>query len=667
MEKEKEKVSRDGGGNILEKLPDAILTEILRSLDLETLSSLSSVSRSLNSSVCHLLLSFSSLDLTSFSPDSGTLGALVSRHGCLKNISVDCLRLHDRPLENLLGEHVVELNLLKCSFLSYNFLVSIGTKCPNLRLAIRPAKAPHVSCRIFHFKLSFGYGKIYSRGAILSEDIRIEKKVLMLELVGREAPEIFRTNLTWMLRGCSALETLSLKIRLTELDAEGFRGMEFLLPKTVRSLKLQPVRGHDMIHFMHEVGVNMDYLNLSSSFNIPQSSGTFGFKLQHLVLVLDVISDELIISITNALPLLIELDLEDRPTNEPSAHQDLTNIGLQSLCSLHCLTRLSLVRNKRNCHSASFKRTNDMGIFLLSEGCIGLESVRLGGFSKVSDAGFASVLHCCQNLEKFEVRNSLVLSDLAFHDVTRAPCCLVEVRLLNCYFITSETVKTLASCRNLEVLDLCGCRSIADPELSSISALHNLTTLNLGGADITDSSLSVLGWGDLPITSLCLRGCKRVTNRGISLLLKGKGTINKTLAALDLGHMPGISDKAIYTIAEAGLGITDLSIRFCFFVTDSALEALAFKRDLNKHRKPIRRLDLFKCIGLSAKSSQLLRVPSFCCLWWLGVGGTCLASEGNAVIKESCRKRPWLTLCFEGCEIGCHDGWQFHLPENFDN
>ena len=33
-----------------------------------------------------------------------------------------------------------------------------------------------------------------------------------------------------------------------------------------------------------------------------------------------------------------------------------------------------------------------MGIFLLSEGCKGLESVQLSGFSKVSDAGFASFL-----------------------------------------------------------------------------------------------------------------------------------------------------------------------------------------------------------------------------------------------------------------------------------
>lgn len=305
-----------------------------------------------------------------------------------------------------------------------------------------------------------------------------------------------------------------------------------------------------------------------------------------------------------------------------------------------------------------------MGMFLLSQTCKALQSVRLCGFSKVSDAGFASLLHSWQHLKKFEVRNAFFLSDLAFHNLTGAPCALVEVRLLSCSLITSETVKKLASSMSLEVLDLCGCKSIADSCLSSISRLRKLTTLNLSGADITNSGLSIIGQGSPPITNLCLRGCKRITDKGISLLLCGGGAIGQTLTALDLGYMPGISDNAILTIAAVGREITELCIRCCFYITDASLQALATKRRIQDGSKQLYQLDLFNCIGLSADAVKLLQKPLFRGLYWVGIGQTRLASKGDAIITEICKERPWLTLCLDGCEMGCHDGWQFHRPEN---
>ncbi|KAI9186744.1 hypothetical protein LWI28_020435 [Acer negundo] len=306
-----------------------------------------------------------------------------------------------------------------------------------------------------------------------------------------------------------------------------------------------------------------------------------------------------------------------------------------------------------------------MGMFVLSEGCKGLESVRFCGFSKVSDAGFDSVLHSCLKLKKkIKVRNSLFLSDLAFQDLTGVvSCALVEVRLLSCRLITIETVEKLALCWSLEILDLGGCKSIADSCLSSISRLHKLTALNLSGADITDSGLYVLGQGSLPITNLCLRGCKRVTDKGVTRLLCGGGTTGKRLTTLDLGYMPGISDETILAVAAADIGIIDLCIRSCFYVTDSSVEALARKRSVQGMNKQLRRLDLCNCISLSAESLRWLKKPSFQGLHWLGICNTGLASNVDSTITEIHQERPWLTLCLDGCEIGCHDGWQFHKPE----
>lgn len=432
------------------------------------------------------------------------------------------------------------------------------------------------------------------------------------------------------------------------------------LPSTLKILKLKPTLEVNAIRLARQLGTGQK-LSAMEDFSIPNSPTSYRFALQNLSLVLDVISDRLLVSITSSLPLLVELDLEDRPNKEPSPQFDLTNSGLQLLGSCYHLTGLSLIRSRKN-YQGSFKQINDMGMFLLSESCKSLQSVKLCGFSKVTDAGFASLLHSCQQLKKFEVRNAILLSDLAFHNLTGVSSSLVEVRLLSCNLITSETVKKLGSSRSLEVLDLCGCKSIANSCLSSISCLRRLTSLNLTGADITDDGLSILGQGSPPISHLCLRGCKRVTDKGISLLLCG--AIAQTLAALDLGYMPGISDSSIFTIVAVGREITELCIRCCFYVTDSSLQALATNRSFQCGNKQLRQLDLFNCIGLSADAVRLLRKPLFSGLHWVGIGQTRLVIKGGAILTEICNERLWLTVCSDGCEMGCHDGWQFHRSES---
>lgn len=434
--------------------------------------------------------------------------------------------------------------------------------------------------------------------------------------------------------------------------------IHLFLPRSLKFLKLQQVGEQGAIQLLKEHIDVSSLLETSSSFGtVPASLLHPLAELQHLSLVLDVISDELVICIVNTLPLLVELNLEDRPYREPLMPHDLTNSGIQSLRYCQHLTALSVVRTRMN-YPASFKQINDMAMFLLSENCTGLESVSLGGFSTVTDAGFSAILHSCQSLKRFEIRNASLLSDLAFDNMAGAADSLVELKLLSCSLVTSEAVEQLPSCARLEVLNLCGCRSVADTCIRHMTYFSKLAILNLGGADVTDSGLAVIGNGNSPIACLCLRGCRRITDKGISLLLLGQGTIGKTLSSLDVGHMPGISDEAIFIIASAA-AVTELCLRYCFFITDASLEALASKgRSLDRNTS-LRRLDVFHCPRLSVELVGYLRRPSLLSLRWLGVGlsSSACKRDGFALI---CKERPWLTVCFDGCEVGCHDGWQFH-------
>ncbi|TMX05813.1 hypothetical protein EJD97_015225 [Solanum chilense] len=574
----------------IDKFPVDVISCILEKLDLESVCSAACVSQTLSSAAAQVFTSLSSLDLSGHYLDEETLEQVVRRVQGAKSLTIDCLQLkNDTSIFNILGEHIEELSLLKCSRVSYHILSAIRERCPNLRS-------------------------------------------LLIEFAGSEDPQLFENKLTEMLQKLTLLEVLSIKIRGTYFVFD-IRPLELFLPQSLRKLKLQQTEGDKFFHWLEKIR------------DIPW------FNLQSLSLVLDVISDSLLRTVVNSLPLLVELDLEDRPFLDPTI-EDLTNVGLQRVQSCKHLITLAIVRSSMNYRTA-FRRVNDMGMFLLSEGCGRLESVKLGGFANVTDAGFSTILNSCRKLKKLEVLNSCLLSDLAFHNMRGVARSLIELRLLSCRLLTSEALEGLSLLSKLEVLDTSGCRSIGNPCLFVISRVTTLTKLNLAEADITDKGLGLLGMGNLGITQLCIRGCKRVTDKGIERLFSAEGKIGKTLLLLDVSRMPGITDAAIFTIASAAKALTDLSLRYCFHVTDAGVKMLV---DRPNHKVSLlQKLDLYKCRGLSGDWIM----SSFCGLRWLGVGGTLLVNKRDD-FSTICNVRPWLVVCFDGCEFGCHDGWQFH-------
>ncbi|KAF3635280.1 hypothetical protein FXO38_24713 [Capsicum annuum] len=103
------------------------------------------------------------------------------------------------------------------------------------------------------------------------------------------------------------------------------------------------------------------------------------FNLRSLSLVMDDISDDLLITVVHSLPRLVELDLEGQ------TFYGAIGTGLDQ----HWTAGSEVLRMSNwplNCSK----------------------------FAKVTEAGYSSILHSCRNLKKFEVLTSPLLSDLVF-------------------------------------------------------------------------------------------------------------------------------------------------------------------------------------------------------------------------------------------------------------
>nr|CAB3483376.1 unnamed protein product [Digitaria exilis] len=131
----------------------------------------------------------------------------------------------------------------------------------------------------------------------------------------------------------------------------------------------------------------------------------------------------------------------------------------------------------------NLRRVNDFGILMLADGCKQLRTIRFGGFSKVSDAGYAALLHSGKDLKKFELPK-LTLLDLAGADITDAGLSALgngravtvisknceqisSLCLRNCLLITDSSLEVLGSMGrdsgkcSLKMLDLAYCSKLS--------------------------------------------------------------------------------------------------------------------------------------------------------------------------------------------------------------
>ncbi|KAJ7978665.1 F-box/LRR-repeat protein [Quillaja saponaria] len=526
------------------------------------------------------------------------LRPLLPPNPYLKSLKTDCARLDDSAIPLLVNPSLQELCLHNCADLSGKLLSEIGTQCKDLRflwlgsVAENRGRAIHIS------------------------------------------------DLEELLGGCSQLEALALMC-----DVSLFLRYNFARVWASASEKLTSLE----IGYLSSVTVTeLLSPNLVSHQSPKNIRPPILPSLQKLCLSVDYITDDMVGTISKGLVSLTHLDLRDAPLIEPRITFDLTNSGLQHINQHGKLKHLSLVRSQEFLITY-FRRVNDLGLLLMADKCANIESIRLGGFCRVTDTGFKTIMHSCSRLYKLRVSYGTQLTDLVFHDISATSLSLTHVSLRWCNLLTNQAITSLASNKDLRVLDLRYCRSLGDSTLRSISNLHKLKILLLDGSDISDVGLSYLRPGVISsLIALSVRGCKRLTDKCISALFDGSCKLE--LRELDLSNLPNLSDNGVLLLAKSRIPIVELRMRQCPLIGDTSVMALASMQvDEDRwHGNCLRLLDMYNCGGITQLAFRWLKKPYFPRLRWLGVTG----SVNKDIVDALGRSRPFLHVACHGEELG---------------
>ncbi|CAN1771021.1 F-box/LRR-repeat protein 10 [Linum perenne] len=284
---------------------------------------------------------------------------------------------------------------------------------------------------------------------------------------------------------------------------------------------------------------------------------------------------------------------------------------------------------------------NDLGLLLMADNCANMESICLGGFCRVTDTGFKTILHSCSRLCKLKVCHGTHLTDLVFHDISATALSLTHVSLRWCYLLTNHAIANLVSNTQLKVLDLRECKSLGDQALKAIGKLSELKILKLDGSDVSDSGLSFLRPKVIQsLMSLSVRGCKRLTDKCISSLFEG--TSNLELQELDLSNIPNLTDEGILSLARSRVPVSELRLRQCPLIGDTSVMALASMQvnEDQRHGNCLRLLDLYNCGGITQLAFRIA------------------GSMNRDIVDALARNRRFLHVALHGEEIG---------PEQWDN
>ncbi|MED6156427.1 hypothetical protein PIB30_014392 [Stylosanthes scabra] len=315
----------------------------------------------------------------------------------------------------------------------------------------------------------------------------------------------------------------------------------------------------------------------------------------------------------------------------------------------------------------------------------GLRELNMDKCLALTDIGLAMIAVGCSRLESLSLKWCFQISDLAV-DLLCKKCFHLKFLDVSFLKITSESLRSIASLLNLEVLVMVGCSLVDDAGLqylengcpllkaidvsrcncisssglislvsghedlvqigagyclSELSAplvhclknLKQLSVIRIDGVRVSDFILQTIGKNCKSIVEFGLSKCVGVTNMGIMHLVSGCDS----LKILDLTCCRSITDAAIYTIADSCPDLVCLRLESCDMVTENCIYHLGSSCLL------LEELDLTDCSGINDTAlkylsgcSELLRLKLGLC--------TNISDIGLSHIANNCPKIAELDL-----------------------
>ncbi|XP_026222019.1 dynein regulatory complex subunit 6 [Anabas testudineus] len=249
-------------------------------------------------------------------------------------------------------------------------------------------------------------------------------------------------------------------------------------------------------------------------------------------------------------------------------------------CTL--ITNKTLRELSRNCLNLQYLslaycyRFTDKGFLYLTtdKGCHSLVHLNLSGCTQMTVNGFKYISAGCPALKEIVINDMPTLSDSCVLALLARCHCLSAMSLLEAPHLSDTALKAIAEVAKLKTFSTEGNNQLSDISWKALcSSSEGLCRLHVAECPrMTDASLkSVATLKNLQYLDISL--CNRVNDVGIRYLTDGSSVTK--LKELNVSHCSGITDISVMRISQRLCNLYHLNISYCERLTDMSLEWLS--------------------------------------------------------------------------------------------
>ncbi|XP_051807462.1 dynein regulatory complex subunit 6 isoform X1 [Acanthochromis polyacanthus] len=341
--------------------------------------------------------------------------------------------------------------------------------------------------------------------------------------------------------------------------------------------------------------------------------------------------------IADGCPALKEIVINDMPTLSDSCI-------LALLAKCHCLSAISLldaphlsdVAFKAIAETAKLKtfstegnnQLTDVSWKALCSSSQGLRRLHAAECPRMTDVGLRSVASL-KNLQYLDISFCSRVSDVGILYLTEGSSAskLKELNVSHCSHITDTSVMSIAQrlCK-LYHLDVSYCGRLTNSAVEWLSG-SSIYSLDISGCNIQDQGMATLE--GIRLKKLVLAECVCVTDAGIEKLCKNV----RDLEHVDVSHCAALTDAAVRSFAFYCRGLVTLRMSDCPKMTDMAVQYLT------SGSQYLRELDVSGCILLTDRSVRHLEriCPPLCSIMM----ACCIGISRAAALKLQSRVAYW--------------------------
>ncbi|XP_042351851.1 dynein regulatory complex subunit 6 [Plectropomus leopardus] len=289
---------------------------------------------------------------------------------------------------------------------------------------------------------------------------------------------------------------------------------------------------------------------------------------------------------------------------------------------------------------------SDSCVLALTARCRCLSAMSLLDAPHLSDVALKAIAEVAK-LKSFRTEGNNQLTDISWQALCSSSQGLRRLHAAECSRMTDSSLKSVASLKNLQHLDVSLCNKVSDTGIKYLtegSSTNQLRELNVSCCSrITDTSVMRIARKLCKMYHLNLSYCERLTDTSLewlscssicSLDISGCNIQDQGLAALEgirlkqifLAECVYITDIGIETLCKNGSDLEHVDVSHCVALSDAAIRAISFYcRGLSTLRMPgcpkmtdmavqyltsgsqyLRELDVSGCVLLTDRSPRHL-------------------------------------------------------------